>query len=102
MKKFLPNVTLLGLDCVDIERLKLACDICQKDFEFGAVKLLSSIPDSDSRVIPIKNINSIEEYSHFFVKEVNDHVDTDFVLVIQYDGFILNPQAWNDDFLKYD
>lgn len=102
MKKALSNVTLLGLDCLDIERLKLAADICQKHFEFGAVKLLSSIPDTDTRVVPVDHIGSIEKYSHFFVKEVHKHVDTDFVLVIQYDGFILNPTAWTDEFLQYD
>ena len=42
--KNLANVTLIGADCVDIDRLLLAADICQKDFEFGAVKLLSSTP----------------------------------------------------------
>lgn len=102
MKKSLPNVTLLGLDCLNIKRLKLAAEICQRHFDFGAVKLLSSIPDTDARVVPIDHVGSIEKYSHFFVKEVHDHVDTDFVLVIQYDGFILNPDAWTDDFLKYD
>lgn len=102
MKKSLPNVTLLGLDCLDIHRLKLAAGICQKHFEFGAIKLLSSIPDSDSRVVQIDKVDSIEKYSHFFIKKVHDYVDTDFVLVIQYDGFILNPEAWSDEFLRYD
>lgn len=102
MKKRLSNVTLLGLDCVNIERLKVAADICQKDFEFGSVKLLSSVPDIDPRVVLVSNIDSIEKYSHFLIKKVNDFVETDFVLVIQYDGFILNPEAWSDDFLKYD
>lgn len=102
MKKYLPNITLLGIDCIDIERLKLVADICQKDFEFDAVKLLTSIPDSDQRIIQIDPINSREEYSHFMIKNLNDYIETDFVLVIQYDGFILNPKAWNDEFLHYD
>jgi hypothetical protein len=102
VKKSLPNVTLLGLDCVDIDRLKVAADICQKHFEFGAVKLLSSISDTDPRVVPIENIDSIEKYSHFFVKKLHNFIETDFVLVIQHDGFILNPEAWTDDFLAYD
>lgn len=98
----LPNITLLGLDCVDINRLKLAADICQKDFEFGAVKLLSSIRDDDARVVLIEPIDSIEKYSHFFIKKLDEFVTTDFVLIIQYDGFILNPKAWTDTFLDYD
>lgn len=102
MKKVLSNVTLLGLDCLDINRLKLVADICQKHFKFGAVKLLSSIPDNDPRVVPVDHVGSIEEYSHFLVKKLYEQVDTDFVLIIQYDGFILNPNAWTNEFLKYD
>jgi len=102
MKKLLSNTTLLGLDCVNIERLKLAADICQKDFEFGAVKLLSSISDDDSRVILVDPVSSIAEYSRFCLKQMADFINTDFVLIIQYDGFILNPDAWVDEFLKYD
>lgn len=102
MKKSLPTITLLGLDCVNIERLKVAADICQRHFDFAQVKLLSSIPDDDPRVVLVDHVGSLESYSHFFIKNVHDHVDTDFVLVIQYDGFILNPEAWNDEFLKYD
>jgi len=100
--KHLPNVTLLGIDCVDIERLKIAADICQRDFTFGAVKLLSSISDNDERVVYIENIDSIEKYSIFCLEKMNDFVDTEFVLVIQYDGFILNSEAWSDEFLNYD
>jgi hypothetical protein len=102
MKKSLKNVTLLGVDCVDIERLKIASDICQKYFDFGAVKLLTSIPDSDSRIIPIDPLLSIEEYSKFCIRSMSDFVNTEFVLIIQYDGFILNPDAWTDEFLQYD
>lgn len=101
MKK-LPNVTLIGVDCKNLERLKMVADICCKDIEFGAVKLLSSIEDSDPRVVPIKRIKSTEQYSSFMIKEFPDYVDTDFALTIQHDGFILNAEAWTDDFLKYD
>ncbi len=49
----LKNITLLGLDCVDLERLKIARDICTKDIEFGAVKLLSSIESDDKCTGPL-------------------------------------------------
>jgi hypothetical protein len=102
MKRNLKNVTLIGVDCLDIERLKLAADICQKYFDFGSVKLLTSMPDSDSRVIPIDPITSREQYSQFCIKKMVDYIDTEFVLIIQYDGFILNPNAWTDEFFDYD
>jgi hypothetical protein len=36
-KKKLEGVTLLGIDCIDLKRLNLAMEICQKDFEFDDV-----------------------------------------------------------------
>ncbi len=102
MKKNLSNVTLIGIDCVDLARIKIARDICEKDFSFGSVKILSSITDSDPEVISIKPIKSTEEYSEFCIKELWKYVDTEFALIFQYDGFILNPLAWDEKFLDYD
>ncbi len=45
MKKIsLPTVTLLGIDCVNIQRLVLVAKICMQSFNFGDVKLLTSLP----------------------------------------------------------
>ncbi len=102
MKYKLPHVTLLGIDCVNVERLQAALDISQKEIEFGAVKLLTSLPTEDKRVVKIRKIDSVEDYSSFCINELKDFVDTEYVLVVQYDGFILNPMSWTDDFLRFD
>jgi len=103
MKKKLESVTLLGIDCVDLGRLRQAFEICQKEFEFADVKILSSLPAAgDDRVIKIDSISSLEEYSRFVIFELDKYVDTPHVLIVQYDGFILNPQAWDDRYLDYD
>lgn len=102
MKTVLKNVTLLGIDCVNIDRLVQAAEICAKDFEFADIKLLTSLPSNSPHIVKIDAINSIEAYSEFCIHKLNSYVDTDFVLLIQYDGFILNPKAWSDDFLNYD
>jgi len=98
----LDNVTLLGIDCVNIERLILASEICQEQFSFAKVKLLTSLASENKNVVKIKPIKSIAAYSRFCIKDLVDYVDTDYVLIIQYDGFILNPKAWDDVFLEYD
>ncbi|MDE2037798.1 MAG: hypothetical protein KGI69_01070 [Patescibacteria group bacterium] len=98
----LPHVTLLGIDCVNVERLQAAMDVCQKDVDFGAAKLLTSLPTDDSRLVDISPIKNIQEYSRFCAEDLVKYVDTDYVLLVQYDGFILNPESWMDEFLKYD
>ena len=47
-------------------------------------------------------IRSKEEYSHFMIKELYKYFDTDFVLVIQADGYVLNGKSWLPEFLHYD
>jgi len=101
-KRKLGTVTLLGIDCVDIDRLVLAMDICQQEFEFADVKILTSLQSNHKNVISIKPINSVEEYSAFTLSKLDNYVDTPHVLIVQYDGFILNSGQWTDEFLKYD
>jgi hypothetical protein len=98
----LPQVTLIGIDCVDIQRLLHVAAICQRSFRFGAVRMLTSIAHDHPSIVPIAPITSREAYSSFMIKQINSYVDTPFALVIQYDGFILNPDAWHDAFLDYD
>lgn len=102
MRKQLKGVTLLGIDCVDIDRLILAAEICLKDFEFESVKLLTSIKSDHKDIVPIEPLNSVEEYSKFVIEKLDEYVQTPYVLLIQYDGFILNPNAWSDEFLECD
>lgn len=102
MKLQLPRVTLLGIDCIDVHRLMQAVQICQRDIDFFDVKMLTDKPDKHPNTVKIPAITDLKSYSHFIVKELNSYVDSDYVLLIQYDGFILNAHAWKDEFLKYD
>ena len=103
MKKIkLPQVTLIGIDCVDVSRIQKALDISSEQIEFAEVKLLTSLETSDSRKVEIPHLGSVESYSEFCLKDLVSYVDTEFVLIVQYDGFVLNADSWSDEFLKYD
>ena len=101
-KILLDEVTLIGVDCIDIERLSATSEICQKFIHFGQVKLLSHLDCEDANLIKIEQINSRVLYSRFIMKEVYKYVDTKYLLIFQNDGFILNPFAWSRQFLEYD
>lgn len=102
MKISLPQVTLMGIDCVNVPRLQKALDISSHAIEFGAIKLLTSLDTTDPRKIEISSIKSIQAFSEFCIRDLYKYVDTEFVLLVQYDGFILHPQSWNPLFLEYD
>lgn len=44
----------------------------------------------------------INDYSDFCLYEISKHFNTDYVLIFQDDGFILNPDLWSDEFYNYD
>lgn len=55
-----------------------------------------------ARHISIPPLASREAYSRFVIKELLDHIETDHVLLIQWDGYVVNSGAWRDEFLAYD
>lgn len=100
MLKTSANIGIIIVDCCNLLRAQKTLDFCQSQMEFNDVQLLSSIPDEGVTIIP--PIRSKEEYSAFMIRDLAKYVKTDFVLIVQYDGFILNADAWDDQYLNYD
>jgi glycosyltransferase involved in cell wall biosynthesis len=97
----LKNVTLVAIDCKDINRLLNAVDESIRHIEFGSVRVISSI--EHPRVTDkIGAINSKEAYSEFCIKELHKYIETEYCLVIQYDGYVKNYKSWKNEFLNYD
>lgn len=73
--------------------------------EWGGLKLFTSkdiaAPPAVT-LIKTEVIDSIEKYSSFIVRDLVDHITTDYVLVCQRDGYVINITAWKDEFLSYD
>ncbi len=101
MKLDLTNVTLAGVDCVDVQRLVEVSKICQKQIKFGAVKIFSSQKHQDENIVTIPHL-SYEQISKFLIKNLKDYITTEYVIIIQHDGYILNPAAWSDMFFLFD
>lgn len=103
MKKLsLDQITLVGVDCIDVDRLVVVSEVCQKHIQFGDVKILSSMPSSCRHLVKIEPITSKSQYSYFIIKELYKYIETPYLLIIQNDGFILNPFGWRSEFLNYD
>jgi len=41
-------------------------------------------------------------YSNFCLYALGEFIETDFALIVQHDGWALNPAAWRDEWLEYD
>ncbi len=97
----LKDVTLV---CIDDLNTQLSIDIMSgvsTVINFGDVRLFSSsnLAEVTDKIAPI---NGLEKYSSFLVKDLHKYINTDFCVIMQSDGYPINPKAWTDDFLKYD
>jgi len=50
----------------------------------------------------INKIPNHKEYSRFLIENICNYFETDYMIMIQDDGYILNPHLWTDEFLQYD
>ena len=87
----LQNVTLVAVSSIKIPETKKALEVSQKDIEFYDVKLIAD-----------QDIRSSNEYSEFILYKLYKYIESDFALVIQYDGYVVRPEKWDDKFLQYD
>ena len=102
MKLQLPSVTLLIVDSVNAKGAINVLEHCKNLCDFGAVKLLTDIEIEYEHKVTIPKLNSLVAYSIFMLTKCKDYFDTDHVLIVQRDGFILNPESWNPAWLEYD
>jgi hypothetical protein len=102
----LPHVTLC---CVDTRHADLALQAlqrCMAGLRFAHVlfftdaRTVGAVPDG-VRVIDLA-IASSAAYSHFMLRGLATHVHTSHVLVVQWDGFVLDPERWDPAFLQWD
>ncbi len=87
----LPNVTLICLTNQDFEGHKKAIDISCSKINFGAVKLIWD-----------EKCNTIDEWNRKIIQDLWKYIDTEYALLIHADGYIINPQLWNPEWLNYD
>lgn len=103
----LPQVTLC---CVDTREPALAIEAlqrCRAGVRFGRTLLFTdlarapaTVPDGIS-LLPAR-IDNVSDYSQFMLRGLAEHVHGSHVLVVQWDGFVLDPAAWDPAFLQYD
>lgn len=74
-----------------------------KTFLFSSKSInLNKLQKKMIEVIKVKPIISIKQYSEFIIYELHKYISTSHVLIVQWDGFILNSSKWNNKFLNYD
>lgn len=105
MKLQLTDVTLCAVDSVTPELSLQAISKSQKHCDFYEAILFTDhvIEGGNScKIVPIKKLSSINDYSYFLLKKLGPFIKSKFVLIIQWDGYVLEPKVWTNEFLEYD
>ena len=102
----LENVTLVSMSSVNIESTIIAMGNSCEGVKYGDIKFISHerpnyFPDNFNFCL-IDKINSVDQYSYNMIYKLIDYIDTEFALIIQSDGYVINPSSWRDEFLQYD
>jgi len=100
----IPRTTLACVDCRDQDLAAHALERCLERCRFTRALLFSDVPFPVAGVeaLEIPRIASSQSYSRFVMKELDRYIDTDFVLLVQYDGFVLDSRRWSPEFHAYD
>lgn len=96
----LNNTTLVAIGSTRIKETLKAIDICHKYCNFYDTIFFTDAETPYTFRIP--RMDSIKAYDQFVVKNLPKLIDADYTLTIHWDGFIVNPEAWTDQFLEYD
>ena len=102
----LPTVTLCAATSVNVHATLEALCTCLDQIEFAEC-LLFTDKDIDLRrpgikAVRIEPLRSSHDYSHFLLCGLADQLNTDHCLIVQWDGFVLNPDRWKPRFLNFD
>jgi hypothetical protein len=105
MKINLTNVTLVVVD--DLSDLPTENNIryiildrvikyAKKYIDFFDVKFFSPLHGFE------KTFTNAGDYSKWIIKNLPYEIESDYYLIIQWDGFIVNPDMWRNEFFNYD
>jgi hypothetical protein len=97
----------VSLVIIDTENYILANEALERSisqFNFKEILIFTDIPEKwkSGKIIEINKIKSIFDYNRFLLKNLSNFITTEFTLVIQYDGFILNSENFDPRLFNFD
>jgi hypothetical protein len=103
----LPSVTLLAATSVAAEATARAIELSAARIAFGEVLWISDLPPPVriaglARWVRIPPLAGRDAYSRFMLRDLAALLGTEFILCVQWDGHVLEPEAWEPAFLDYD
>jgi hypothetical protein len=99
----LNNVTIAAVAGTKaLETLK-AIKYSMRELEFDRAILITpdDIQDDVVEIIKCEPLN-YEQYNHFIVYRLHEYINTTHCLLVQNDGYVVNPWNWKEEWMQYD
>jgi hypothetical protein len=104
----IPEVTLVCVAGVQIKKAIYALWRSSRKIHFSEIKLITSQeisykPDWLSIEMTINNpLSSLDQYNHYCIYTLHNHINSTHALIIQADGYVIDADKWNTNFLNFD
>jgi len=101
---FFDTITYVIVDTTQHELTQRALLRSQNAFPLKNVVVFSDKeePWTATKFIRINKIQSMSDYNRILLQDVVQHLETEYCLIIHYDGFVINPDIFSKLFLCYD
>lgn len=99
----IPTIDLVAVACTKVPETIEVLKRCQKQMRFTRTILFTheKIEVEGIDVVEIPKLD-YRGYNEFVAMELWQYINSSFVLLVQNDGYITNPELWSEDFLKFD
>lgn len=102
----LPQVTVVAMAGINVPGTVRALAYSARGINFGRVLLISHrrpwyLP-AGIDFEPTTKTKDIYEWCHKIIYDLHRYIRTDYAILVHNDGFIVNPEQWREEFLKYD
>ena len=104
-KNKITDVTLVAVATTKVDVTMDAINYSCKDLAFEKTLLISNYQPyniRDTKFIPIKKFSSVEEWGEFIIFKLHEYIETNHILLIHSDGFVVNHDQWDEDFKNFD
>lgn len=109
----LPNVSLVAVTGLNPTGAVRALEISIRGIDFGEAVLVAHYkPDNlDERItfkqckddeLQSQDPKNTDDYSKFMLYKLTNYINKDYCLIVHNDAYVLRPEKWTHDFLKYD
>ena len=102
----LNNVTLVSVSSIRIKETIEALTKSMRGIKYEEVLLIThEEPSYLPKGINYKQcniMNTVDEYSRFILYDLCKYIKSEYILLVQYDGYVLRPTQWNTDYFNYD